>query len=56
MDVPTLTSPSEICHNKIDSLFGWQISGMDISLQFHVFIYENWLIVAIIYHSNQDGN
>ena len=38
---------------------------MDISLQFDksnlkrkkcIFIYENWLIVAIIYHSSQVGN
>ena len=29
---------------------------MDISLEFDIFIYENWLIVAIIYHSSQVGN
>ena len=41
---------------KIGQRFGWQICSMDISLQFDIFIYENWLIVAVIYHSSEVGD
>ena len=66
MSVPKLTLPLEICHLKLGLTFRLADLWMGISLQFDkfnpkskkkcIFIYENWLIVAFIYHSSQVRN
>ena len=63
MTVSMLTSPLEICHLKfVNFLAGrsmawiYSYSFLTLKAKKYIFIYENWLIVAIIYHNSQVGN
>ena len=63
MSVSVLTSPMEICHlvniltgRSVAWMCPYSLINLTLKAKKCIFIYENWLIVAIIYHSSQVAN
>ena len=65
MSVPMLTSPLEVCYLKLVNflagrfvawIYPYSLINLTLKAKKCIFKYENWLIVAIIYHSSQAGN